>query len=598
VAYPPAAPEAAQGTLVAPAVLRERSALGALRAVTRRPRTLAFVLYVALGLLTAGWYAISDPTRVCACIGNGDPATSMWGLEWFPHAILHGLNPLVSHVVWAPTGDNLARRAVIPAAALLVWPVTALFGPIVAYNVLSVGCPVLAAFTAYLLCRRIAGRELPALVGGYIFGFGPYMFSQLLGHMNLTLVFLVPVMVHLALRRTEREISARTYVLALAAVFVVQIGFSTEVLATAAGFGFVAIILARLLAPEPYPGRIQRLLAETIGAGLLAVLIASPFLYYALIKGGLPTELPNISDAYGLDLLNPFFPTGTTWLGNQVFAHLTATFEGANAAEADGYLGIALMFAFALWASGTRRRFLARMLSAMTLLSFLVALGSHIHVAGIQTLGLPYVWIQSLPVVRLITPSRISLYTLLVVATGVACWLSEAPPFARRGADTLLASGRTQVLRAASRWVLVALAVVMIFPNIASRQWGGTVSNPAFFRGTAYRHYLTRGEMILALPYGPNANSMLWQAETGFYFRMPEGYLGHYAPPVFQGQAVVNKLVANKVVKPAKLLRFIHRYDVRDIVIEAASPSPYEAELDALGFHGLAVGGVLLYRVS
>ncbi len=106
-------------------------------------------------------------------------------------------------------------------------PVTALFGPIFSYNVVSIASPALAAFTAYLLCRR-GRRELPAVVGGYLFGFSSYEFGQLLGHLNLTLIFLIPVMVHLALRRIDREISRRYYVLAMALVLILQAGLSTE----------------------------------------------------------------------------------------------------------------------------------------------------------------------------------------------------------------------------------------------------------------------------------------------------------------------------------------------------------------------------------
>jgi len=159
----------------------------------QRPRLWAFGAYLVLGLLSAGWYALSDPSSTCACIGNADPATYMWALEWWPHALLHGLNPFVTHYLWAPTGANVARAATIPAAALVLSPITALFGPVVAYNVLSIASPILAAFTAYLLCRRIVARELPAFVGGLLFGFGAYQFTQLVGHPNLTLVFRVPV---------------------------------------------------------------------------------------------------------------------------------------------------------------------------------------------------------------------------------------------------------------------------------------------------------------------------------------------------------------------------------------------------------------------
>jgi hypothetical protein len=557
----------------------------------RHPRRWAFGFYLALGLLTAGWYAIRNPTGVCACIGNtstprysspADPAIFMWSLGWWPHALVHGLNPFVSHYAWAPTGVNLARFTTIPTAALALAPVTALFGPVASYNLMSVASPVLAAFTAYLLCRRIVGRELPALAGGYLFGFGAYQFAQLVNHPNLSLVFLVPVMVHLALRRADREISGRMYVVALAAVLVLQVGLSSEVLATAVALGAVMLVAARFLAPASYGARFGGLLGETSAAGLLAVLVSSPFLYYALVSGGSPHELPFISDAWALDLLNPFFPTHATWLGSHDFQALGLTFEGGNIAEADGYLSVPIILAFLLWAAGTRRRFLARMLLIAAGVSLLAALGSHLHVAGYQTATLPYNWVRSLPVVRLITPTRIAMYISLALAIGVAAWLAER---------------RARSLRGVARWLLFGVGAVMIFPNIGSGLWGGTPENPTFFRGSSYRHYLSAGETLLALPFGADGNSMLWQAETGFYFRMPEGYTGHFVPPQFESQQIVGELSAQEEVNPARLADFLRVYHVSDIVLDAEALNPYAGELARLGLKGVAVGGVLLYHI-
>ena len=43
----------------------------------------------------------------------------MWSFEWWPHAIFHGLNPFVPHVIWAPDGANLTQGGfALPAATL------------------------------------------------------------------------------------------------------------------------------------------------------------------------------------------------------------------------------------------------------------------------------------------------------------------------------------------------------------------------------------------------------------------------------------------------------------------------------------------------
>jgi hypothetical protein len=552
--------------------------------LSRYPRSVAFAVYLVVGLLTIGWYAIRHLSSTCACIGNSDPAAYIWSLGWWPHALEHGLNPFETHYVWAPVGDNLARHTTIPAAAIVMWPVTGLFGPFASYNVLSIACPILTAFTTYLLCRWLTRREPPALVGGFLFGFGPYMFAQLVGHLNLTMVFLVPLMVLVALRRLTREISGRAYVSAMAAMIVAQIGLSTEVLFTAIAFGAVLLIAGRLLAARSHGAEIDYLVGETMLAGAIAVVVASPFLYYALIKGGQPHELPEIANEYGLDLLNPFFPTNVTWLFNSTFAGIASAFEGGNIAEADGFLSLPIIVAFVLWLVAARRRLLAQLVGIVAVLSFIASLGAHLHVEGASSIPLPYDLIRHLPVVRLLTPSRIAMYTALAVAVGVAAWLAEP-----RGSPKLRAA----------RWALVVLGLVLLLPNIASRYWGQLPSNPAFFRTAVYKGYIHRGDNVLVMPFGNNGNSMFWQAETGFYFRMPEGYLGHYIPAEFEGQTIIGELGGGKEVELVNLARYLKRYDVREIVIEEpyGLTTPFQTQLEKLGFAHVTVGGATVLQV-
>lgn len=532
-------------------------------------------LYLAVSLLTIGRGAVGDPTHVCACRGTADPATSMWALAWWPHALWHGLNPFITHDVWAPVGGNLAQSASIPSAALALAPVTELFGPLVAYNVLSIAAPALAAFTAYLLCRRIVGRELPAIAGGYLFGFSTYMLAQLTEHANLFLVFLIPVMVHLALRRASGELSRRAYVLVLAIVLALQVGLSTEVLVTAVLLGALTLAAACLLAPRGDRSSIARLAVETAGAGALALALASPFLYYALVVGGRPIASLG-ADYYGTDLLNPIIPTPVTAL------HGGAVFEGGHWAEADGYLSVPILLAFVAWAIHGRRRFLARLLSFAAALSLLASFGSHLAVNGKGARTLPYDWLTSWPPFGDILPSRLMMYATLAIAIGVADWL----------ADT---RGRRGWRGTAWRWGTVAVGALLLLPNLSTGWWSAAPHNPPFFTTAAYRRYLAPGESVLVLPYGQVDNSMLWQAETGFYFKMPEGYLADYTPPRFAALAATTQFESNQPVDLAALSTFVRTLHVRHIVI--AAPGPYQAELQTLGLHAQSVGGVLVYSV-
>ncbi|HYM90486.1 MAG TPA: hypothetical protein VEW91_02485, partial [bacterium] len=111
-------------------------AAGPVRGFPDRAQALAALLaYAALSVAFFGFPILRDPAHVY--IGRGGDATLMiWFLAWWPYALGHGLNPLVTHLVWAPTGVNLGWTTAIPGAGILAAPITLAFGPVVAYNFL------------------------------------------------------------------------------------------------------------------------------------------------------------------------------------------------------------------------------------------------------------------------------------------------------------------------------------------------------------------------------------------------------------------------------------------------------------------------------
>lgn len=50
-------------------------------------------------------------------------------------------------------------------------------GPVVAYNILALLAPALAAWGCFMLCRGLTGEFRPALAGGYVFGFSTYVLA-------------------------------------------------------------------------------------------------------------------------------------------------------------------------------------------------------------------------------------------------------------------------------------------------------------------------------------------------------------------------------------------------------------------------------------
>ena len=95
--------------------------------------------------------------------------------------------------IYAPEGFNLAWATVIPGPAFLAAPLTLLTSPIVSYNVLALIALPLNGLGAFLLCREVTAKTLPALVGGGVFAFSSYGLAESVNHLNLALVVCIPL---------------------------------------------------------------------------------------------------------------------------------------------------------------------------------------------------------------------------------------------------------------------------------------------------------------------------------------------------------------------------------------------------------------------
>jgi hypothetical protein len=545
----------------------------------------AFLLYLALSLLIFGRDAIGDPNAVCACAGDGDPTSFMWTFEWWPHAILNGLNPFVPDIVWAPEGANLTQGGfAIPAAAIALAPVTLAVGPVVAYNVASVLMPVLAAWFAYRLCRYLTGAVGPSLMGGFVFGFGTYMSAHLLGHLNLTSVFLAPAAVHLVLLRLDEVISRRRFIVLMAIVFAVQVLLSAEILLLGLGVGALALALAYALADRERRGRIARIVPVTIAAGGVAMLVASPYLYWILDGLGDADSQAwrTFTALYPGDALNPVVPTEVTGLGHWWFDDMTSKFTNFTRSEAAAYVGPVLLAIVIGFAVTQWRRPATRVLVPVIAVCYVLSLGTSLHVAGDDTgIWMPWAILHPLPILDHVISTRIWVFALLAIAIALALWLAE--PSSRTGL----------------KWAVGAVGVVLLIPNFTSDSWGGRPTDPAFFTTDTYYEHLREGDTVLALPYARNGSSMLWQAETGMYFKMVQGYVSPEFPPGYRDDPFLDELLGEDVGENdvEGLRDFLTRRGVTAVVVEEADTGPWPFLLAALRLEPVKAGGVLVYRV-
>src|SRR5712664_1329868 len=203
----------------------------------------AFAIYLLASIIFFGLRVLPDPQHSFVGFGK-DARASMWFLLWWPYAMLHGLNPFWSDLVWAPAGFNLAWATSIPGPSLIATPITLTLGPVVAFNLLVLMAPTLSAWAGFVLCRRVTGAFWPSLAGGYVFGFSSYELGHLLGHLNLSLVFIPPFIGYFLVRRFEAAIRPSAFVTALTLFLLAQFSVSTEVFATMTVFGATAFAMA------------------------------------------------------------------------------------------------------------------------------------------------------------------------------------------------------------------------------------------------------------------------------------------------------------------------------------------------------------------
>jgi len=479
-------------------------------------QTLApLLLYTGFAALWLGRGVLAHPaTRVL-----GDPYRDktilMWSFLWWPHAIAHGHDPFVANVVWAPHGVDLAWVTSSPTLSLALTPISETVGPVVAYNIAALAAAPLAAWTTFLLARRLTKSFAAALVAGFLFGFSPYVISQSVGHLNLSFVCLVPLAGLLAVRFFQGSDGRWRFAALLALVLALQFGISTEIFATLTLLGFICFVLAFLLLGSR--ARLAELARYTALAYVLVGVIVSPYLVHAFRQTA-PVR-PHVT-THTLDLANTLFPTQTTWIRPPFSDHvaLTGSLVGryaSNVDEVGGYLGLPLLIILVLAVVTLRGR--ARRGAWMLLLAAVVAdalaLGHEMQDAG-HSFG-PGIWrlVALLPAISEAIPLRIAMYTVLFAALAAALWLGQPG-------------------RRFWRLALGVLAVVSFLPTPSGTFWTSHVRQSRFFSTSAYRSAIRPGDTALVFPYARRDSwTMLWQAETGFRFSMIGGHIGQFIIP-------------------------------------------------------------------
>jgi hypothetical protein len=546
------------------------------RALAGRRGGTAFALYLIVAFAFIGIRVVAHPEGRMVGGLFTDPQIFIWSFAWWPHAILHGQNPFFTHAIWEPDGFNLTWATSVPGLAIAFAPVTLLFGPILAYNVASILMPALAAWTAFLLCRRLTGKVWPSLAGGYLFGFSTYVLSAELTHIFSAAVFLLPVAALLAVRFLQSDLDGRGFAVRMGLVLAGQMLLSTEILFTLTLAVATSLVLGFALVPARRR-RIVHSLLPLAGAYALAALLTLPFVYY--VASGTGSRPPSGAEAFSGDLLNVVVPTEAS-LGGWWGRHVATAFP-ANDAERGTYLGAPLLAIVFLFAWRWRRSAAGRFLVVAFALAVLGSLGAWLTVDGHQAVTLPWMHLAERPLFRNIMPVRLMVYAVLAASVMTALWAASA--------------ARPRWLRIA----LPALAAVAILPNLAWGEWARTPQVPRLFTTSLYRSCLGHHENVLLLPFGTRGDSMIWQAKSGFWFEDAGGYISPYPPDSYTTVEGMGRVATEDIppdVSTSDVLELVHLKHVTSIVLDENEVSLWGPVLRPFG-RPQSVGGALIYRL-
>ncbi|MGH3290721.1 MAG: hypothetical protein ACRDP7_02830 [Trebonia sp.] len=461
-----------------------------------------FVLCAYLAAAVALNWRLWLGLAAMAPMGDPGPADNdliAWFMRYAADAVAHGHLPaLVTTAMNAPHGINLMWNNTVLFPAVVLAPVTLLAGPLASLTVLATLGYAGSAAAMYWLLRRHGAGVLAAALGGAVFGFSPGMVNAGVAHYGMQFAVLVPLMIEAVLsiitgRGRPLLVGAWLGVLAAAQLFTGE-----EMVSDVA---ITSLVLVAVLVVSRPSAVLARLRGTAIGLGVaaaVALLLCAHALWIQfhgpLAEHGSPWTIANHGNSFAA-FVNP----QAQLLFHTASSAAYAVSHRANTAEYLAYLGpplLALVAGVAIWYWRD-----LRVRAAAVTWAVLEALS-----LGVNGPLLPFHWLQGLPLLGDMLPSRLSLVAdgaaAAVLAFGLDLALSSVPRTAGP-------------LRRAAPVVVALLAVLPLVPRPVAAIAAPPV--PAGWDTVFSRLHLPADASVLVVPapYSQQGEAMLWQADTG-----------------------------------------------------------------------------------
>jgi hypothetical protein len=532
----------------------------------------ALAIYTVAWLSTTGAPMLQHMSEAHLDQASMDPNFYTWCLRWWPYALGHGHNPLFAHVIEAPGGHSLAWVTTVPPIALLATPITLIAGPVLAFNFVTAIALPLAAWAAFVLCRRLTRQFWPALVAGAVFGFSAYEMNHVTaGQLNLIYSLLLPILGYLIVRWHEGSIGVRTFVILAALLMAVQFYLFLETFADLTAILAVSLVVGVALAGTAGRPAILRLTKHLALAYGIAIVLALPYLGYALT-----TRPPTLKTVTELDLASLVVPRPKSFGNIGWLQHLAS---GPHPISAAGYVGIPLLVLAIVLAVTSWSSRLVRFLTCMLVFIIVASLGRTLYVEGHQVVGTPWSPLWNLPIVRNAYPARLMLFAYLLLAVGTALFLARP--------------ARWKWLR----WAVGLLVIVAIAQDAPTMPVIPYSAAPTFVTSPAYRSQLKAGEIVVVVSRIGNAG-MLWQADTNFYTRLAGGYINQAINTRTDLPIQVQNLAHATPQLVAQFELYVRQKGIGAVLVDVKHEPQWVGIFRKVGLHGHRIGEVLIFPIN
>lgn len=348
----------------------------------------------------------------------------VWNIWWFKYAVFHlGISPFHTDYLFWPDGTSLLFHTFSPLNGMLGGIFGLIMGTNATYNFLILMSFVLSGYFMFMLCRKLGLSRAASFIAGLIFSFCPFHLVHAAHHLNISSIYLMPLILLFVLKGAE---TGKIKYAALAALFL-----ATSFYLSYYVYLITIFLILPLMAIQYNRGsgnnRIKFFGSGMIVLALSTVLIAPLFL--PMVKEAYSSNFERAigHDLFVTDLVGFFFPHKYHWTHSSYISWIVNESYAKIYWESAAFLGY-LVLPMAIWAAIKKKIPLKKYFILIGLLGAILSLGSYPHLFGrpISFIKLPVWLFEHIPLLNAArSPSRFVVLTYLALAV-FAAYAAEA----------------------------------------------------------------------------------------------------------------------------------------------------------------------------